>query len=211
MVNEPPTPAALHQQVLSTWDGGDLWLFAYASLIWRPEFEADEQRTATIYGCHRALRMRSRIDRGTAQRPGLVFALLRGGSCAGVAYRIAAARAASIFDQVWEREMPTLVYTPRWLNCRTSAGPVRALTFTLERDNPSFTGRLDDAALLDILRHARGRYGTTLDYLVDTARCLRQRGIRDSEVERMVQLAHRHGLLAASPSVHGGAVECALG
>ena len=208
---EPPTPSTLRKQVLSAWDGGDLWLFAYASLIWRPEFEADEQRAATVYGCHRALRMRSRVDRGTAQRPGLVFALLRGGSCAGVAYRLSAERALTIFDQVWEREMPTLVYTPRWLTCRTPQGTVRALSFTLERDNPSFTGRLDDAALLDILRHARGRYGTTLAYLVDTARCLRERGIRDSEVERMVQLAHRHGLMGPSSSLADGAVETALG
>lgn len=192
---EPPTPPALRDRVLSGWEGGDLWLFAYGSLIWRPDFDADEQRAATVYGAHRALRLRSRVDRGTAERPGLVFALLRGGRCNGVVYRIGAPSARSVFDQVWEREMPTLAYTPRWLRCRTAAGPVRALTFMLERDHPSLAERMSEPQMLEVLRHARGRYGTTLEYLLNTARSLRERGIRDAEVERLVQLAHRHGLV----------------
>ena len=28
----------------------DLWVFAYASLVWRPEFEAVEQRLARVHG-----------------------------------------------------------------------------------------------------------------------------------------------------------------
>jgi cation transport protein ChaC len=48
--------------------------------------------------------------------------------------------------------------------------------------------------MLDILRHARGRFGTTLEYLVETARALRAHGVHDREVERLVRLAARHGL-----------------
>jgi cation transport protein ChaC len=48
--------------------------------------------------------------------------------------------------------------------------------------------------MVDILRHSRGRYGTTLDYLLATAKCLAERGIRDREIERLVALAHRHQL-----------------
>jgi cation transport protein ChaC len=51
--------------------------------------------------------------------------------------------------------------------------------------------------MLEILRHARGRYGTTLDYLLQTAAALREHGVRDREIERLVRLAHRHGLCAA--------------
>jgi cation transport protein ChaC len=91
--------------------------------------------------------------------------------------------------------MPTGVYDPRWLECRTPQGPVRALAFTLSRRSPSYTGRLDDDALVDILREARGRYGTTLDYLVRTAQALRHHGIADREIERLVALARRHRLL----------------
>ena len=34
------------------------WIFGYASLIWRPEFDAAEHRNALVHGWHRALRMR---------------------------------------------------------------------------------------------------------------------------------------------------------
>jgi cation transport protein ChaC len=188
-------PAVLLEHTRHQWGGrGDLWLFGYASLIWRPEFVPDEQRPAIVYGYHRALRMRSRVNRGTPANPGLVFALIGGGSCSGVVYRVAHARATAVLDQLWLREMPTGVYTPRWLAARTPVGAVRALAFTLERSSPNFTGPIDDAQMIEVLRQARGRYGTTLDYLIDTARGLRERGIRDREIERLVQLAQRHGL-----------------
>ena len=50
--------------------------------------------------------------------------------------------------------MPTGVYDPRWLPCRTPQGTVRALAFTLDRASPAHTGALSDEQLLDILRHA---------------------------------------------------------
>ena len=185
-------PQALLAQTLRDWPAGsDLWVFGYASLIWRPEFAADETRGAAVHGWHRALRMRSRINRGTPERPGLVFALVPGGSCRGVVYRIARSRAERELERLWLREMPTGVYDPRWLPCRTPAGPVRALAFTLDRASPAHTGVIPDGEMLEILRHARGRYGSTLDYLLETAACLRERGIRDREIERLERLARR--------------------
>ena len=184
---------ALLARTRHEWGGqSDLWVFGYASLLWRPEFEFSEHRPAQVHGWHRALRMASRINRGTPERPGLVFALLPGGSCRGAVYRIARERVAAELERLWRREMPTGVYDPRWLACRTAPGEVQALAFTLSRRSPQHTGRLADAQLLDILRHARGRYGSTLEYLLETARALRSRGVRDREVERMVELASRH-------------------
>ena len=89
------------------------------------------------------------------------------------------------------------IYCPRWLPCRTPHGVRLALAFTLARRHPSCAPRLPDAAMLDILRHARGRYGTTLDYLAHTAEALRTRGIRDREIERLLALAERAGLHGA--------------
>ncbi len=183
-------PQALLEQTLREWPAGDdLWVFGYASLIWRPEFDADEQRAAAVHGWHRALRMRSRINRGTPERPGLVFALVSGGSCRGVVYRVDRARAEGELERLWAREMPTGVYDPRWLPCRTAAGPVRALAFTLARTSPAHTGTIGDAEMLEILRHAQGRYGSTLEYLLETAASLRRHGIRDREIERLERLA----------------------
>ena len=190
-------PKRLLDHTLTRWNGrGDLWVFGYASLIWRPEFEAMEERPATVYGWHRALAMRSRINRGTPECPGLVFALVPGGSCRGRAYRIEESRVEAELTRLWRREMPTGVYDPKWLGCRTPLGGVQGLAFTLSRKSPSHTGELPDAQMLEILRIAQGRYGSTLAYLVETAQCLRDCGIRDRDVERLVALARRHELTA---------------
>jgi len=189
-------PRPMLDETLRGWNGDDLWVFGYASLIWRPEFDAAEARAAVVHGWHRALRMRSRVNRGSPECPGLVFALVSGGSCRGMVYRIARAHVPEQMQRLWQREMPTGVYDPKWLQCRTSHGPVTALAFTLSRSSPAHTGVIPDAQMLEILRHATGRYGSTLDYLLETANSLRRCGIRDADIERLVALARQHALTA---------------
>jgi cation transport protein ChaC len=193
------TPTRDPEQMLlratAQWGGReDLWVFGYASLIARPEFEADEHRLAHVRGWHRALRMRSRVNRGTPEQPGLVFALLHGGSCHGEVYRVPRKRAAAELQRLWLREMPNAVYDPRFLPCRTAQGEVRALAFTLSRQSPNFVATMAEHELLHVFKHARGRFGTTLEYLLETAEALRRRGLRDREIERMVELARQHAL-----------------
>lgn len=188
-------PQPLLERCRAEWAGrGDLWVFGYASLIWRPEFESEEHRPAVVRGWHRAFQMRSRVNRGSPEQPGLVFALVSGGMCRGRVFRIPHRRADEELLRLWQREMPTGVYDPRWLRCDTPGGPVQALAFTLSRRSPNFTGKLDDMQMLHILRHARGRYGTTLEYLLQTAHALRACQVRDREIERLVALARRQGL-----------------
>jgi len=91
--------------------------------------------------------------------------------------------------------MPTGVYDARLLPCRTPQGTVPALAFTLSRRSEACLGRLADDELLHILRHARGRYGSTLEYLAETAQALRRHGVRDREIERLMALSRRHGLV----------------
>jgi cation transport protein ChaC len=199
MIPPQHRPAALLAQLRQRWGHeGDLWVFGYASLIWRPEFPVHERRPALVRGWHRAFRLRSVINRGTPERPGLVFGLLPGGACRGEVFRIAAARAEEELQRLWQREMPLPVYTPRWLPCRTAHGVVPALAFTLGRVSPACTPRLADAQMLEILRAAEGRCGRTLDYPALTANALRERGIRDREIERLMALAERAGLLQAA-------------
>lgn len=180
-----PTLDALHAQHPAD---QDLWVFGYASLIWRQEFVASEQHLTRVHGWHRALKMWSHINRGTPERPGLVFALLPGGSCQGVVFRIPAAQAHQALVQLWQREMPRAVYTPRWLPCATPGGVVRALSFTLPRTSPSFTGTLSAAQYRTIFAQSRGRYGTTLDYARQTYASLQALGIEDHALRAL--LAH---------------------
>jgi cation transport protein ChaC len=183
-------PAPLLARTLAQWGGhGDLWVFGYASLIWRPDFEVEERRPARVQGWHRALKMWSRINRGTPETPGLVFGLLSGGSCRGVVLRVARERGEAVLQQLWEREMPTGVYDPRWLRCETPHGAVAALAFTLSRRSPNYTGPLSPAQYRHIFAHAHGRYGSTHDYALHTYHSLRAHGIRDRELERLLGLS----------------------
>ena len=167
----------------------DLWVFGYASLIWRPDFAHAGRHTARVHGWHRALAMWSRVNRGTPEQPGLVFALLPGGSCQGMVYRVPRRHAEAVFDTLWAREMPSGVYDARWLPCATPHGTVPALAFTLSRRSPSFTGELAPEQYRHIFRHASGRYGTTLDYARRTLDTLREHGIHDRRLRALLALA----------------------
>jgi glutathione-specific gamma-glutamylcyclotransferase len=166
----------------------DLWVFGYASLVWRPEFEAAEQRLARVHGFHRCLNMYSRVNRGTPERPGLVFALMPGGSCTGMALRLPHAQVEASMPALWAREMPNPVYDPKWLLCQTEQGPVRALAFTLSPRSPNHTGLLSDAQYREIFERSCGRYGTTLDYARQTLDGLRAHGIEDRALARLLRL-----------------------
>lgn len=190
----PPDIARLRERTRQQWQQhlasrGGLWVFGYGSLIWRPEFDAAERRPASVYGWHRALAMWSHTNRGTPACPGLVFALLPGGSCRGFVYRVADDATGQVFDRLWEREMPGAVYDPAWLSCRTAAGPVRALAFTLSRRSTSYTGPLTPSRYRHIFQHASGRYGTTLDYARDTYASLAANGIRDRHLAQLLACA----------------------
>ena len=182
-------PLPMLDRALAEWGGTtDLWVFGYASLIWRPDFEVVEQRMARVHGWHRALKMWSRVNRGTVACPGLVFALLSGGSCHGAVLRVERRYGELVLRRLWDREMVTGVYDPKWLRCETLQGPTTALAFTLSRSSPNFTGELSPDRYREIFSMASGRYGSTLDYANLTHHCLQQHGINDLALKKL--LAH---------------------
>jgi glutathione-specific gamma-glutamylcyclotransferase len=185
-------PASMLERVLQEWGGHeDLWIFGYGSLIWRPDFEFAERRPAKVYGWHRALKMWSRINRGTPECPGLVFGMLSGGCCQGMVFRVPHHSGRDVLTQLWSREMALAVYDPRWLVCQTSHGPIRALAFTLSRKSPSHTGVLTEDEYRSIFAQAAGIYGTTRDYAHRTLEELQLHNIRDRGLERLLKRIQR--------------------
>lgn len=121
--------------------GGDVWVFGYGSLIWNPAFHFVEKRTARIHGYHRRFCLWTPLWRGSAENPGLMLGLERGGACSGVMFRIAQEAVDSELDILWRREMFTGAYRPTWVSVRSHGEPFPAITFVINRDNSRYAGR----------------------------------------------------------------------
>ena len=181
------------EATLARWDRRSaLWVFGYGSLIWKPEFDHDRRVPARVHGYHRKLCLRSIRYRGTFECPGLVAGLDRGGSCAGIAYRMPVSAVHAHLPALWEREMFMGSYDAHWLRVRrldAGGGEVRALAFVVRRDAPNYCGRLPEDEILAVLTRACGVYGSSLDYLQRTVAALRADGLRDPHLERLAALA----------------------
>src|SRR5258705_9111135 len=113
---------------------GELWVFGYGSLMWRPGFAYVERVPATLYGRRRAFCIYSVHHRGTYQRPGLVLGLAPGGSTRGMAYRVAADQWAAVYAYLREREQPTETYFEACAPVRLEGGGrAEALIFLSDR------------------------------------------------------------------------------
>jgi glutathione-specific gamma-glutamylcyclotransferase len=174
------------QHTLRHWCGEkDLWVYAYGSLIWNPEFDFQEKRLSRLRGHHRSLCLWSRVNRGTPECPGLVFGLDRGGSCRGMSFRIKAQEVQNTFEALWRREMATGAYHPRWLRCDTTTGPVTALAFVMDRSSSGYVKALSEGDMVEIVWQASGRYGPCMDYVVQTHDALVAAGIEDRRLARL--------------------------
>jgi glutathione-specific gamma-glutamylcyclotransferase len=173
--------------------GEDLWVFAYGSLMWRPDFPFVEQIEARLIGAHRALCVYSFVHRGTAERPGLVLGLDRGGACRGIAYRVSVAERARTIAYLRKREQVTSVYRevirPVWLRQQPEQR-VAALCYMVDRGHPQYAGRLALQAQLHHVRQGHGLSGANRDYVIATVAALEQLGYRETQLH---QLAHMLG------------------
>ena len=165
---------------------GDLWVFGYGSLMWRPGFAFHERQPAEIHGYHRALCVFSHVHRGTPDRPGLVLGLDRGGRCRGVAFRIGAEEAEATLAYLREREQVTGVYVERLVAARLDDGrEVAALAFVVDRGHPQYAGRLADRELLQLVRQGVGVSGANPDYVRSTHEHLISLGVSDPILARL--------------------------
>jgi cation transport protein ChaC len=162
-----------------------VWLFGYGSLIWNPAFDFADRRVGTIYGHHRRFCLWTHLGRGCPERPGLVLGLERGGSCRGVAYRIAPEKVEDELEIVWRREMISGAYVPCWVTARTHAGPVRALTFVINHAHERYARFLPDDRIAEVIATASGTLGPCADYLINTVDHLAELGIHDRPLERL--------------------------
>src|SRR6201995_2073164 len=172
---------------------GDLWVFGYGSLMWRPGFDSIERVQARLIGEHRALCVFSFDHRGTPERPGLVLGLDRGGACRGIAYRVKAKKRAEVVAYLREREQTTNVYREVmrsvWLD-NDARERVSALTYVADRGHVQYDRPF---SLPDQLRHVlqgHGRSGNNRDYVLSTVKAIEAEGFRDGPLHQLALMLH---------------------
>jgi cation transport protein ChaC len=170
---------------------GDLWVFGYGSLIWKPGFAFLDQSPARLIGEHRSLCIYSMVHRGTYERPGLVLGLDRGGACQGVAFRVARKDCKTTVVYLREREQVTGVYREVmrsvWLK-GDARERVCALAYVADRSHNQYAGRLSLEEQLRLVRQGHGLYGDNAEYVISTVAALEAQGIRDVPLQRLASL-----------------------
>ncbi len=186
----------------------DIWVFAYGSLMWQPGFDFVDTQPALLRGYHRAFCIYSHHYRGTPERPGLVLGLDKGGSCRGLAFRIAGARAEETLAYLDARELISWVYRRRRLSLRLPGRHIVAYGYVADPTHTQYAGRLPLEEAAAIIGQSRGATGANRDYLEATVCHLREMGIRDSTLHRMLdRLDEARGRIAPRPRGAGSRPE----
>ncbi len=180
------------QDILAGSDGsGQVWVFAYGSLIWKPACDFVEIRTGLLRGWHRAFCLGwNTWFRGSKSNPGLMLALDRGGSCKGALYRLPPGQAEENVEKLCRREMSQKPssFPPRWVTVATEHGPVRAFTFCIDRNSGRYVSGLSETQVADVLAKAVGSRGSMVEYLFNTVSHLEQLGIHDPHLWRLQEM-----------------------
>ncbi len=171
---------------------GSIWVFGYGSLMWNPAIHFTEKRCGLIRGYHRSYCMWSPGGRGTPELPGLMLALDHGGSCRGMAFRIAPDQVREELDIIWSREMIGRAYRARWVLARTSEGEVRALTFVIDRNYIRYAAKVPRDVQAAHLATAKGRLGSSMEYLENTVAHLDELGFSDGPMHDILKRARAY-------------------
>jgi len=169
--------------------GGPIWLFAYGSLIWKPDHEHEEARPVRVHGWRRAFSIPISRWRATPDQPGLMLALAPGGACNGMAYRLKSEDLRGQLLRLLDREVATArgLSAMRWVKCRGENADFRALTFYAHNGDEMFV-HLPIEEQARRLARAAGHWGSGAAYLYNTVVHLDALGIHDSYLWRLQRL-----------------------
>ena len=166
----------------------DLRVFAYGSLAWNPCFDWTSKRPATLRHYHRSFSIWTVHARGTPEKPGLGLALepRRDAACGGILFTLSAGAGEAELIPLWEREMWTRIYQPKWLVVEAEGDVFPTLVFVVSPDEPQYAGDLPRAESSRLIASATGKFGSCRDYLADTVRALEEAGIPDPGLEALL-------------------------
>lgn len=166
-------------------DGEPVWVFGYGSLMWNPAFHVAGTVPATITGFHRSFCLNLTFGRGSPEKPGLMLGLDKGGSCVGLAHRIAPEHVESELEILWMREMIGTTYHPTWVTGETDQGPLSMLTFVANPNSERYLGPQEFEFAAARIASSEGYLGANRTYLYNTIKHLDELGITDGDLHEL--------------------------
>lgn len=167
---------------------GPIWVFGYGSLIWNPLFEYMSREIATLAGWHRSFCLRTTAGRGSAEIPGRMLSLERGGSTEGVALQLPEQGFDEELRVIWIREMITGAYVPTWAEIQLFSGPkIKALVFAANTAHSHHETNSDIAHVAPIIATATGAIGSNAEYVRKLDSALAEHDLRDAYIESLVE------------------------
>jgi glutathione-specific gamma-glutamylcyclotransferase len=164
--------------------GEPFWVFGYGSLMWKPGFDYEERVPGLLRGFHRSLCVYSNRHRGTADCPGLVLGLDRGGACKGIAFRIAPERVEATHAYLTEREQLNRVYIEVFPRIGLHDGrTIRALAYVVDRTHRQYSGKLAHQEIIRLVRQGNGQSGACRDYVLNTLASMEEMGVSDHALD----------------------------
>lgn len=180
-------------QALAGHAGGDLWVFAYGSLMWDPAFRFAEVRRAHVADhARRFILLDTRGARGTEASPGLMAALDRGEGCEGLAFRIMARDIGIETEILWRREMIGPGYVPTFVTARIDGVPYTALTFVADHGADTIRADLSRDDQIRFIAHGAGFLGTSKAYLDNIVSHFAHLGIVDKDCLALSRAVQDH-------------------
>lgn len=178
---------SLRADALADHNTGDLWVFAYGSLMWDPALDFAEVRRAFAPEHERRFILRDTYGgRGTNEAPGLMAALDIGDGCEGLAFRISAETVEQETDILFRREMIAPGYHAVFIPIDIDNTRHRALTFIADHDTDLIAGDITESEQITCLTTGKGVLGTSYDYLQNVIAHLHDMGIPDPQLDALM-------------------------
>jgi len=152
-------------------------VFGYGSLIWKPDFDFDQQYMGYIEGYERRFWQGSTHHRGTVDRPGRCLTLTKvpNGRCSGVVFEITGAdKIAAALEHLETREQKIggydAVIVPVYVD---DGSTMMAIMYYATPQNELFMDEYCCRTMAEDIATARGVCGYNCEYLLRTCDFLR--------------------------------------
>lgn len=164
------------------------WIFAYGSLIWRPDFAWQDRQPAVLRGWKRRFWQLSTDHRGTPSQPGRVVTLVPDAQaeCLGMAFQLAgdieATLAALDYREKDGYERQELVIHLE------DQRQIAAIVYVARSQNPRFAGPTSVSTIANQIRSSHGPSGSNTEYVLQLDRALTALGWADPHVRAIASL-----------------------